>query len=288
MKKTKKPTKPKVNRKKKINPNKPGSGLIVVESPVLPGSRVVVASELMDDLMLEKEMSGAALPYYIYQFCDDRPRCYPPKVCPPDHKKIAGLSSKGVHEVVRRANSNPKSGMKIRINPSFMTIERDVTQNNVKGLSVSVYAEDLVTGNSSWGTKFEPYVKNKRDGGTYPNDFALEKATSKAERNAKRHLIPEVVAVKIIQHMLKYEPDRVQQITPPETKVETRQLSTPVPSTPAEAEAIVRNWVNSTNTSSRLLEGLRKLENNKDYSPAFRKEISTSISTKVDRLDNPK
>ena len=183
---TKKVTKKPVARKPKVI-KKPKA--IVMVSPVDNEIRFAVASEFADDELIEKELMGDVLPTFVYQFENDG-------------KTVTGLTVRGVNEVVRRLGRNPKSGSKIRINPSHL-LKEEVKREGEDGIEVSVFAEDLVTGNSAWGVKFEPYFKVGRGNKRYANKFAVEKALSKAERNAKRKLISEGAATAIIQHLIK-------------------------------------------------------------------------------------
>lgn len=261
--KRKKITKRKARRK---------SGLITIESPVNPGARMMIAAELADDALIEGELMGQTLTQFIYQF-------------PQDGTTVAGLSVKGVNEVVRRLNRNPKSGVKIHIHPEHLRVERDVMQDGQKGVEVWVFAENLVDGNSAWGSKFEAYNKVKRHGGTYFDKFALEKALSKAERNAKRKLIPEVLAVKMIQTLMKL-PNVSQNLTAPQTEQRRMLPAAPVTSSPAEMEALFERWVGQTKDGAKLIEGLEKLKASMLYSQAFKLRMGAVISAKVDALDN--
>lgn len=225
--------------KRKSAPRKK-AGTVIVTSPVAPDVRIAIASELSDDKMIEAEMMGDVLPHFIYQFEQEG-------------KKVSGLSVKGVHEVVRRLNRNPKSGYKIHINPQYQKVERDVEYNGEKGVEVSVFAEDLLTGNSAWGIKFEPYFKTGRRG-KYANTFALEKALAKAERNAKRKLIPETVAVKMIEVMIGENKNNVVQIEAPKHVQVTVKPNVPQASTAEELEKVVMGAIASAKTLDAVVD----------------------------------
>lgn len=257
--------------KKVKKQKKPVNKLMVIESPVAPGQKLTIASELADDRMIEDEMMGQALPYFIYQFQQEG-------------KTVSGLSVKGVNEVVRRLGRDPKSGSKIHIKAEHQRVERDVEYDGEKGVEVWVFAEDLVSGNSAWGTKFEPYWKTGRNG-KYKNTFALEKALSKAERNAKRKLIAETLVVKMIEKMLK-EPGTVKQISGPSFQTETAQAPDLKKSTPEELEQKLRDWVAREKKTDQLIKASEMLKGNKAYRPEFVKEIQAEISRKVDALEN--
>lgn len=215
------------------------AGTMIVSSPVSPDVRISIASEMADDKMIEAEMMGDILPHFIYQFTNEG-------------KTVSGLSVKGVGEVVRRLNRDPKSGYKIHIKPEFLKVERDVVYGGEKGVEVSVFAEDLLTGNSGWGIKFEPYFKiGKR--GKYANTFAVEKALSKAERNAKRKLIPETVAVKMIEKMLKGGEVAVQ-IEAPKYIQTTVKPPMPVASTPEELAEVIKSALSVAKTIEMVID----------------------------------
>lgn len=257
--------------KKAAKPKKQ-DGLVVMESPVNPGSQIVVASEFADDSIIEGELMGQALPHFIYQFEQEG-------------KTVTGLSVKGVNEVVRRLNKDPRSGLKIRIRPEFQQITRDVEYNGEKGVEVMVFAENLVDGNSGFGIKFEPYMKQSRKG-AYKNTFALEKALAKAERNAKRKLIPEVMATKMIEKLIKADPKTVQAIAAPRYQTTASAPVLPVATTKEQKEKIVLDWVDKAKTGEILIAGLDKVMASNDYTDEFKKKVSQLISTKVDVLEN--
>lgn len=205
MKPKKTPKKKTTKAKKKVvkKAAKKRAATKIVISPVTNAS-FVVASEIADDAIIEKELLGNVLPYFVYEYKDR------------DGEIVRGLTFKGVSEVVRRLNSDKKSGYKIRLNPDQCKIERDIEQNEMKGVAVTVFAENLIDANSAWGSKFEAYEKEDRYGKKYTVGFPLEKALSKAERNAKRKLIPQKVVILMIEKFIKENPETVQQLeTPP-------------------------------------------------------------------------
>ncbi len=244
---------------------------VSIASPVAPDIRLIVASELADDSLIESELMGEVLPYFIYQFKQDG-------------KMIAGLTVKGVSEVVRRLNRNLKSGYKIRINPEHIRIERDVEYNNEKGVEVSVFAENLVDGNSAWGIKFEPYYKKGRRG-KYNNSFAVEKALSKAERNAKRKLIPETAATKMIQTMLGDSSGKnVKQIEAP--AYTERVITPPIPktSTPEDlCELIIKN-IEATRDIGVVIDIDEKTQSSEKLNDELKKKIHEIAISRVDIL----
>lgn len=243
---------------------------VTIPSPVDANIRVVVASELADDDIIEREMTGEVLPFFVYRFKQEG-------------GEVVGLTVKGVNEVVRRLNRNPKSGSKIRINPQYL-VKEEVEREGEKGIEVSVYAEDLVSGNSAWGVKFEPYMATKRDGGRYKNKFATEKALSKAERNAKRKLISEMVAVKIIDKLIKEEPSTVKQIEAPAFETQVLTPRKPVATTPEDKMAIIRKAIATQRSQSAIIEIDQRTQASAEFSDDFKKEIHKSASARVDEL----
>jgi hypothetical protein len=164
---------------------KPETGMVLAHNPANISQEFFVASELADDNLIEQEILGQAMEHYVYGFDQDG-------------KRVTGLSVAGVNEVARLLNRNPKSGCKIRIIPDSLKVERDVNYDGHKGVEVQVVSENMVTGETGIGIKFEPYKKRGKKG-EYENTFAIEKAVSKAERNAKRKLMPEKAAVEMIR-----------------------------------------------------------------------------------------
>lgn len=209
----------KPNKKRKaVKKNK--NALVRVISPIRPEVAFYVASEQADDRLIEQEVTGQVGKTMIYEFCPNR--CDKFKTtgkC--EHKTIKGLSKNGVDEVVRRINRQANSGSKIRISPERPMVTHNVEKNGERGVEVMVYAEDLISGSGNWGAKFEPYVQYGK-----PNTFAFEKALSKAQRNAKRTLIPEQLAIEVISKLIKETPDAVKQIEAPKTTEATIEPQT--------------------------------------------------------------
>jgi hypothetical protein len=71
--------------------------------------------------------------------------------------------------------------------------------------------------------------------GNYANTFATEKALSQAERHAKRRLIAERMAIKIIQKLMTENPANGNALAPP-TYVDTPVR--PLPPQPSTPEAL--------------------------------------------------
>lgn len=267
MKKTKRVKKIKKAKKKVAIKKK--NGLISITSPIGENVKVMVASELADDEMIENEMMGEILPFFVYKFTQDG-------------KDVVGLTVKGVNEVVRRINRNPKSGSKIHINPKFL-MKEEVEREGEKGIEVSVFAEDLVSGNSAWGIKFEPYFKTGRNG-KYKNTFAVEKALSKAERNARRKLISETLAVKMIEKLLK-EPNTVKQIEAPAFQVVEVKPIVAKASTPEELVGIIMQGIKNKKSITEVIDFDEKAQKDPRLTKNLREAIHKSAVNRVSELE---
>jgi len=192
----------KVKKEKVQKEEKVVNGDIVVHNPTNPTQEFVIASELADDEQIEAELMGKAMEHYVYAFDQQG-------------KQVTGLTVAGVNEMSRQLTRKKDSGIKIRIVPDSIKIERNVEENGELGVSVILMAENMISGETAIGAKFEPFKKKGRNG-SYENTFALEKAVSKAERNAKRKLIPEKVAIEMIKKFVKV--GGVQNLQAPVTK----------------------------------------------------------------------
>lgn len=243
---------------------------IIVQSPVNPDIRLVVASEMADDSMIEQELMGEVLPYFVYTFKNGG-------------KDVTGLTVKGVNEVVRRVNRDKKSGYNIRISPDHLKIDRNVEEDGEKGVEVSVYAENLLDGNSAWGIKFEPYYKKGRNG-RYQNTFAVEKALSKAERNAKRKLIPEQVATKMIEKMINFDPNTVKQIDAPTHYTQAIKPAKPVASTPAEVFALVKTAIERAKDIDMVVQLDNQAQKSDKFTDDQKSEIRALASQRADAM----
>lgn len=272
---TKKMTKRAVKKavkKTKVKRKPKKSTDIVISSPVDQSIKVVMASELADDQMIEEELMGEVLPFFVYKF-----QC--------KGQDITGLTVKGVSEAVRRLNRNKKSGYNIRINPEYLKIEHNLEQEDEKGVQVSVFGENLIDGTSAWGIKFEAYWKVGRNG-KYKNDFAVEKALSKAERNAKRKLMPEVTVLKMIEKMINSDPKSVKQIEAPEARQQIVSAPPPKASTSADIESTIRSAIRFATKSDYAIMVDERTQKSDKFSTKFKKEIHILANKKVEELDN--
>lgn len=254
--------------------SKKNQDLVVVPSLVDPSVSFAVASELADDTIIEAELLGNTLPHFVYSFMQNG-------------QDVTGLTVKGVNEVVRRLARNPKSGSKIRINPQYIKVE-EVERGGQKGVQVSVYAEDLASGTSEYGIKFEPYEIVDRYGKTKENKFATEKALSKATRNAKRKLIPEVACVKMIKQLMKENTNSVIKLdNPPQQSYKTIDVS-PAKIKPTTTEGkmqMIRTAIINSRIIDNVIEIDEKTTSSKEFSEAFKAEIHELAEARVARLE---
>lgn len=248
---------------------------LIVRSPIDPSMQFAVASEMADDSLIEKELMGEVLPFYVYEFQNEG-------------KTVAGLTVKGVNEVTRRLNRKKDAGYKIRISPDHLKVERDVVYDGQKGVEVSVYAENLIDASGAWGVKFESYRKAKKDGSSYSNTFATEKALSKAERNAKRKLIPEAMATKMIQMMIKEGGGQhVQRLEAPAVKYEARVVvAQPKPSTTDELKNTIISAIAKAKSVSTLMSIDEKTLASKNLDSAFKAQVSSACKAKASQIEN--
>ena len=123
--------------------------------------------ERADEEQILAELMGNFLDEFVYEFEQQG-------------KKVTGLSLAGVRETVRYMNKNGMARISISDREPKVREEDD-------WIEVWVYAKDELNGSGAWGIKRQ--VKKYVSGKT--NEFAMEQALSKAQRNAQRALIPE-------------------------------------------------------------------------------------------------
>jgi hypothetical protein len=134
------------------------------------------------------------------------------------------LSFAGVREAIRLLVEN--TGRQIRIGDTPPVVER-YEEDGQSFVRVSVYAEDVASGQGYWGTAEQParmklkpdtaqrYRKSKKfvaDDDTVRDEFAFTKALSKAQRNALKYFVPEQVRQGVLA-IAKNDPKRLREIT---------------------------------------------------------------------------
>lgn len=170
-----------------------------------------LAMEKADEDAVLAELRGEALEVFVYSFQDK------------EGKVVTGLSLPGVRETVRTMNARRLA--RIRISPEPPQIEESEMH-----WQVAAYAEDQLNGGGAWGIKRQ----SKRFGGGKLNEFALEQALSKAQRNALRALIPEIWVKVMIQQFL--EEKKGASLAPEGPRIDEKEKTRPV--TPTKLKAV--------------------------------------------------
>ena len=142
---------------------------VVVKEIQASDTAVFETFDQMDDEQVLAEIKGNFLQEFVYSFTDKK------------NKKVTGLSLIGVNETVRELNRRNLASIAESETPPVIEETDDYIQ-------ISIYAKDTLNGGGAWGIK-----RQSKTQGQYKNinPFALEQALSKAQRNAKRKLIPE-------------------------------------------------------------------------------------------------
>jgi hypothetical protein len=139
--------------------------------------------DVMDDLQISEEMSGRVLTQYFYQF-------------PSRGAQVTGLSYAGVKAIARRLAQN---GEPIDIVDAQLT---RFQEDGVEVVGCLAKAKNLKTGEHRLGYSAQATTMNTRDGAK-PDPFATQKALNKAQRNAIRQFIPEVVVAEMYKEWQK-------------------------------------------------------------------------------------
>lgn len=184
------------------------------------------AFDRADELIILDELAGrgsAMLEVMVYSFGEGR-------------NQVTDLSVSGVNEAVRVLNGRMGHRIKISDRPPIVS---EVREEDEDWYRVMVYAEDEADGSGAWGTAVEPkhieIKKGPRAGQKLWDKFALTKALNKAERNAKKKLIPEEYRQQIIARYLQDE-SRVKRLAAT-TGGDVDEILLP-PATGEEAEAL--------------------------------------------------
>jgi hypothetical protein len=243
--------------------------MVMVRSAIDPDARFFVAQEQADESVIESEMIGKMIAECVYEF--------PAKG---NAAPVRGLTITGVREAVRYINKNPKSGMRIGLDNSRMFTE-EVERNGQRGILAKCLAVDHISGDSNWGIKFQPYIAKRKDGSTYQDTFVEEKATSKAQRNAKAGLIPVQLKLKIIEKFAK-DPNNVKQLeAAPSTQEAPRSMKE---STSEEVGGIIMRAIESTDDPERLQDLVEKIEHGKKLTKNQKQMLSSAARNKINRL----
>ena len=132
--------------------------------------------ENRDESQIMHELQGGMLDEFIYSFKESG-------------RTVTGLSWAGVKECARRMG-----GIEV--------LDADIVES-VKEFRVIVRAKDTKTQAVMLGVSAQAKIIETKSGRRYEDKFALQKAVSKAQRNAIRCLIPEAFVKQMITKMQK-------------------------------------------------------------------------------------
>jgi len=159
--------------------------------------------ERRDEGQIEKAIMGEYLDEFVYDFVTKEGR------------RVTGLSWVGVKETAARMGH-------IRCD------EKPEIRDQGDSWLVIVKAEDRLRDSSRWGISTQPKKMHLKNGSLVDDGFAIQKAMSKAQRNAIRQLIPERWIQQLIDRFLqgdkKFEPEKVI-----EAKAETPSIPATLP-----------------------------------------------------------
>lgn len=133
-----------------------------------------LALEELDELQIAEEMKGRVVTQYFYEF-------------PSRGATITGLSYAGVKAIARELAARGEA-----ITIEDVKIERFVEQDGADVVTCLARSKNLRTGEVRFGIASQALAMNTREG-KRPDPFAATKALNKAQRNAIRQFIPEVV-----------------------------------------------------------------------------------------------
>jgi len=147
-----------------------------MEQQITP-SREMTSSDFLelekrDEAQILAEIQGAVIEEMVYSFKSGG-------------RTITGLSWVGVKEIARQYG--------------HIDVELVDQQETPDAWIVTVKARDTENDTGILGVSIQPKMMQRRDGSPQPDPFALQKATSKAQRNAIRALIPEAFIKKVIE-----------------------------------------------------------------------------------------
>ena len=132
--------------------------------------------EREDESQIEKEIRGSFLEKMVYSFQQGG-------------REVTGLSYIGIKEVARRQG---------HIKISDVQISETDTH-----FRVVCKATDEINKLEMMGVSSQPKLMTTKDRGQIPDEFALQKAMSKAQRNAIRAVIPESFIIACVEEFRK-------------------------------------------------------------------------------------
>jgi len=163
--------------------------------------------ERVEDEAIVAEIRGEVIRDYVYTFTDS------------EGKTVEGLSKAGVDAVISQL---AHKGEAIRELECQWQEDEDSYKAIVKAgrYAVSQDGREVLL-DSAFGAKRQPKTFITKGGQAVENPFAFEQAIIKAARNAKRRLIPESMAIQIIE--LAKKEGKVRDVTPPRSKPQPSQ-----------------------------------------------------------------
>jgi len=134
-----------------------------------------VLMERRDEAQILEELKGHYLEEFVYSFEQAG-------------RRVIGLSWAGVKECAYRLGG--------------IAVEHCEVLDVGDAWRCIAKAVNKADGSSRWGACQQPKTIKYRSGGEAPDEFALQKAVSKAQRNAIRALLPEVFIKTMIDRFL--------------------------------------------------------------------------------------
>ena len=171
--------------------------------------------------------------------------------------------------------------MKITLDHSRMFVEEQ-TLNVEKGVMVRCYAFDHISGAGNWGVKFETYNKRSHSG-SYQDTFVVEKATSKAIRNAIAGLIPVELKVRMIDKFVKG--GSVAQIEAPKETVTVKPPIKELKSSgPEDFVAIIKKAIDQKTDPVDLHNLAEKIEHTPKLTNTQKQMLASQARAKANRM----
>ncbi len=153
-----------------------------------------------DEIQVLAELEGHYLTEFVYSF-------------KAGGRDVIGLSWAGIKELAYRYGGIQVESCNIEDKGDFWL--------------VTCKASDIKRSNSRFGVATQSKTMKRRDGSSEQDDFALQKATSKAQRNAIRALMPEIAVKQYIDQFLTEKNGKAQEQTsaPPYHPTQTQQTT---------------------------------------------------------------
>ena len=153
---------------------------VEVEIVAPTDAETALAIDLADEKQIIQEIEGRIIDQYVYSFKKG-------------NREIIGLSYSGVKWVAREMAKRGES-----IDIEELTKEEDETH-----WTVTAKVTNRKTEEHRFGVARQAKVMTFKDGSTKPDDYALTKAVSKAQRNALRAFEPEEIIIEMVREWRK-------------------------------------------------------------------------------------